>query len=490
MRKVLVYVWSMLALCGMAFAQRHTGTPATVPIVMLSDLHFDPYADPKKFDALRHSPASEWDAILRSPDTKTKDADFAALQQTCHARGVDTPMPLLTSSLKAQKDAMPDPLFVTVSGDLMAHVFDCKFKALARDASAAEYSEFAAKTIAFLAWELHHTFPKAPVYFSLGNNDSGCRDYREDENSAFLKADAKTFSAAVQNAKNGKAIEKTFPALGDYNVMLPRPMKTRLVVVQDMFASKGYARCGNEKESISAGKQSAWLRRQLMDARAKHQRVWVMGHIPPGVTPFGLSSMPPQVCSANNAPAEFLLNEDLLNDLTDYADVVKLAIFGHTHMDEIRLLRGKGGAIPLKIVPATTTIGGNMPAFTVAQVNPGRAIIMDYAVYNADNKTGVDATWSKEYDYQATYKLKDFSADSVQSLTDAFVADRKADIDAAKSYGRYYQTGSAQQAGPFGVHLGLRALHMLGLWHEYSCAADNGHAVAYKSCVCSEGAAK
>lgn len=491
MKKVLVCVSAMIALCGGALAQGHTMTPATVPVVMLSDLHFDPFADPKKVDALRKAPASEWDAILRSPDSEHRGGDFVALQAACHARGVDTNISVLASSLKAQQATMPNPLFVTVSGDLMAHVFDCKFKTLEKDASEADYSEFASKTVAFLAWELHHTFPKAPIYFSLGNNDSGCRDYREDENSAYLTNDAKTFAVVALNAKNAAAIRNTFPTVGDYSVMLPLPMvKTRLLVVQDIFASKGFASCGDEKETASADKQAAWLRAQLTDARAKHEHVWVMGHIPPGVNAFSPSSMSQKVCTTGDVPDEFLRNEDLLNDLTDYSDVVTLAIFGHTHMDEIRLLHGKGGSVPMKIIPATTTIGGNMPTFTVAQINPVRAVMMDYAVYNADNKIGDGAKWSKEYDYQTTYKQKDFSAESVQALTAAFVADRKSDSEAVKSYTRYYQSGSAQEAGLLGVNLGYRALGMMALWHEYSCAASDGHAAAYKSCMCSAGAAK
>ena len=148
----------------------------TVPVVMLSDIHFDPFHDPAKVAQLRTAAASEWDAILNAPDTATQAADFAGLQRSCRAKGIDTPMPLLVSSLAAERAEMTKPLFVTVSGDLMAHQFDCKFHTLFPKSTAAEYSAFAAKTVAFVAWELKKTFPAAPIYIALGNNDSGCKD--------------------------------------------------------------------------------------------------------------------------------------------------------------------------------------------------------------------------------------------------------------------------------------------------------------------------
>ena len=491
MRKLAVGLFAMMTLCSAALAQKHEAPPTTVPVVMLSDIHFDPFADPKKVDALRKAPASEWDAILRSPDTAQKDIDFAELQQTCRAKGVDPAMPLVVSSLKAAQATMPNPLFVTVSGDLMAHQFDCKFKTLEKDASEAEYSAFAAKTIAFLAWELHHTFPKSPVYISLGNNDSGCKDYREDEDSDYLKADAKSFAAVAMDAKNAAAIENTFPMLGDYSVTLPTPMaKTRLLVVQNIFESKSFSNCSGDKDEASAAKQVAWLRAQLAEARAKHEHVWVMGHIPPGVNVFAASSMGQKVCTTGNVADEFLSSEDLLDALTDYADTISLAIFAHTHMDEIRLLRGKGGVVAMKMVPSITTVGGNMSSFSVAQVDPVRAVMTDYAVYSADNKTGIDATWTKEYDFKTAYKAKDFSAASVDALTAGFLADPKADSDASKAYAKYYQTGTGQQAGLLGTNLGFRAIGLVAMWHEYACAASDGHAVAYRSCVCSASATK
>jgi sphingomyelin phosphodiesterase acid-like 3 len=451
---------------------------------MLSDIHFDPFHDPGKLAELRNAPASAWDAILRRADSPTQAADFEALQKTCGARGVDTPMSLLTASLAAQKALMPQPLFVTVSGDLMAHVFDCKFKTLVPGASEAEYSAFAAKTVEFVALELHATFPKSPVYLALGNNDSGCRDYREDENSAYLHTNAKSFAAAALNTANAAAIEQEFSRFGDYSVTLPSPMRhTRLLVIQNIFEASSFKSCSERQDSSSTQEQVQWLRAQLIAARAQHEKVWVMGHIPPGVNPFLADATTAKVCGSAGVAGGFLRTQELAATLAEFADVIKLAIFGHTHMDEIHLIEGsgqaQGSAIPMKLTPSMTTVVGNSSSFTIAQVDPARAMLMDYAVYSASNKSGVGATWSKEYAYSSTYHLPDFSSASVKTLTAGFVSDPALKAAPSLDYVHLYSTGDSD-----GISLNIRELALSAVWRGYGCAVSDASQAAFKACVC------
>src|SRR5579863_3252776 len=70
---------------------------ATVSAVMLSDLHLDPFHDPAKVQQLVKAPVEEWESILRSPDSPTQEADFAAVQQACKAKKLtDSPYALLS----------------------------------------------------------------------------------------------------------------------------------------------------------------------------------------------------------------------------------------------------------------------------------------------------------------------------------------------------------------------------------------------------------
>jgi sphingomyelin phosphodiesterase acid-like 3 len=454
---------------------------------MLSDIHFDPFHDPAKLAQLRTAPVTGWAAILDAPPSPTQAADFAHLQSTCHAKGVDTPIALLNSSLHAVQKQQPTPLFVTVSGDLMAHVFDCRFHTLVPSATDADYSAFAAKTVAFVALQLHRTFPHSPIYLALGNNDSGCNDYREDPNSAFLHADAASFAADALSPPNGAAILSEFPQLGDYNIALPAPIEhTRLLVLQDIFESKKYAACNATASDNASTAQITWLRAQLTAARAAHEHVWVMTHIPPGIDAYSTFSKHRDVCGGKS-PEMFLGSEALVDTLTDFPDVIRLALFGHTHMDEMRAYKTADGAIPGKLVPSITPVDGNNPAFTVAEIEPSTATLKDYAVFTASNQTGIDTQWSQEYRYSTSYGLPDLSGASLAKLTSSFLADKSSATDASRAYERFYFVGEPDAVK--GISANVKAAAMQVLWPAYACSITSNRIADFRSCVCPAAAA-
>ena len=361
----------------------------------------------------------------------------------------------------------------------MAHQFDCRFYALAPNGTAAGYSAFAQKTIAFIALRLHQTFPGTPVYFALGNNDSNCKDYREDVDSGFLHAAAESFAADALNAANSAAIMSQFPHAGDYSVTLPAPIKnTRLIVLQDLFESRHYAGCNGNTSDGPAREQIAWLRAQLTAARAAQQNVWVMAHIPPGVDAYATVTSLHEVCGSH-PPTLFLNSSDLANVLTSFPDVIRLALFAHTHMDELRLLRSSSGAaVAAKLVPSISPVDGNDPAFTVAEVDPRTAILKDYAVYAASNQTGIGTVWNMEYRYSTTYGLPDFSSASVARLSSALVADKAGASAESRNYEKFYFVGLS------GDMMAAKSELMRLVWPPYACSLTNTNVADYRACRC------
>jgi sphingomyelin phosphodiesterase acid-like 3 len=470
-----------------AAAQTPSHPTSTVPAFLLSDIHLDPFHDPAKFPALRDAPATGWAAILYAPPSPTQAADFARLQSTCNAKGVDTPPALLQSSLHAAQQQQPHPLFTTVSGDLLAHQFDCRFHTLAPAAPAADYSAFAAKTVAFIALQLRETFPHTPIYFALGNNDSGCKDYREDPDSAFLQADAASFSGDALNPANRSAILHDFPQLGDYTITLPAPIAhTRLIVLQDIFESKRYTTCNGTvpdaaASDAAAAQQIAWLRTQLTAARAAHQHVWVMAHIPPGIDAYSTFSKHRNVC-AGQSPEMFLGSDALASTLTEFPDVIRLALFGHTHMDEFRAITTPTGTIPAKLVPSITPVNGNNPAFTLAAIEPSTATLQDYTVYSASNQTGISTTWSEEYRFSTTYHLPDLSGPSLAKLTTSFVDDKSGTTAASKAYQQFFYVGDPAAAN--GMSASMKAAAMQIVWPVYACAITHADTTGFRTCAC------
>ena len=457
---------------------------------MLSDIHLDPFHDPAKVAQLITTPVAGWSAILKAPPSPTQAADFAKLQSTCNARGIDTPFNLLESSLLAAHYREPHPLFVTVSGDLMAHQFDCRFHTLAPKSTDADYSAFAAKTVAFVALRLHQTFPHIPIYLALGNNDSGCKDYREDPNSAFLQADALAFSNDAINPTSRAAILHQFSQFGDYNIALPAPFThTRLIVLQDIFESAKYTTCnGTDTPSTNGAQQIEWLRTQLTAARAAHQRVWMMAHIPPGIDAY--STIKKGAACNSGKPEFFIPSDALATTISQFPDIIKLALFGHTHMDEMRAYPSTdpttpNATVPGKLVPSISPVNGNTPAFTVATVDPTTATLVDYTVERENNQPGHgpdwesdNTLWSEEYNYAKTYNLPDFSGSSAAKLSATFLTDKSGSTDPSLAYQRFYFVGDA------GVSANMKAAAMKLVWHTYACSIAFTDATQFNNCLC------
>lgn len=479
-RAVFIYgmlaVFCISAVCSVPGQSSREQSGHTVSALLISDIHFDPFHDPDKVAKLVKAPAGEWERILEEPASVDQSTAFAALQQRCSVRGVDTPYELFRSSLRAERSEAPDAKFITLSGDLVAHGFSCKYAALVSAKTPSDYASFVAKTVEFVTGQLHKTFPGVPLYAALGNNDSGCGDYRLDGASDFLKATAKSVVAGLPKSADRKKALADFTMGGYYSVMMAAPMSnTRLIVLDDIFMSQKYATCDGQKNAAVGAAQIAWLQKELTEARQHRQRVWVMGHIPPGVDIYSTFMKMRNVC-ANDKPEMFLSSDQLGDALVKNADVIRLGIFAHTHMDELRLPGPEhgtegNGEVAIKMVPSISPINGNNPSFTVASVDVAAATLADYQVFAASNLTGVNASWSKEYDFAQSYKETEFSAATVKTLIEEFRVDPDATTNASRSYiGNFFPGDHSSLIKP--------------LWPQYVCALSHYTAEGFDDCVC------
>lgn len=452
-------------------------SPREVHALFVSDIHFEPFWDPGKAQQLAAAPADQWSTILVSPDSADRDTQFAALEHKCHTRGEDTSYALYASSLRAIRTNARDAKFITLSGDLIAHAFPCKFDALFPQSSPDAYRSFVEKTIEFVLGELHTALPDARVYAALGNNDSDCGDYELDEHSGFLTHLGDPITQGLpQDSRKGAAM--TFADAGYYSAPLPAPLEnTRLLVLDDTFMSRRYTSCSGKADTGGADAQIAWLRAQLAEARQSKQHVWVMGHIPPGVDSYSTAVKMRNVCEGS-APEMFLSSDELPELLSGYGDVIQLVLFAHTHMDEMRLLRPENPAassaspgVAVKLVPSISPINGNAPSFTVATIAASTAVLEDYRVFVASVPTGVDTTWNEEYDYTKTYHRREFSAAALNSFVTGFQTDSAASTDASEAYLRNYFVRD-------------RSLELRVFWPQYVCALSSYETASYRNCVC------
>jgi sphingomyelin phosphodiesterase acid-like 3 len=252
---------------------------------------------------------------------------------------------------------------------------------------------------------------------------------------------------------------------------------TRLIVLDDLFLSEKYKSCAGKPNSAPADAEIVWLRDQFEQARQSGQRVWIMGHIPTGIDPYATARRLGAMCGHVN-PVLFLSSTKLADLLIEYADIVHLGIFAHTHMDEIRLLQPEHSepnpispAVVIKMVPSISPVDGNDPSFTIAHVNPSSAMLQDYQVVSASNHTGIAAKWSVEYDFAQTFHQQEFSPSTVRALIAKFAADPGADTAVSQQYIRHY-------------FIGDRSPELKPFWPQYVCALANHSVEAYAACVC------
>ena len=330
---------------------------------------------------------------------------------------------------------------------------------------------------------LRAALPGVPLYLAMGNNDSGCGDYQLDAaHDAFLGYTAKVVAESLSASlfdQDRAAVLSDFAAGGYYSVPLAGVPHTRLLVLDDLFFSANYSTCSGQPDHAPAAAQLAWLAGQLSSARQHNERVWVMGHIPPGVDLYSTARNSANVC-AGARPRMFLASESLAELLARNADVVRLALFGHTHDDEMRLLTPDDGpqaritaisGVPVKIVASISPVNGNRPTFTLASIDPATATLADYTVFMASNLSGVAAKWAPEYTYSTTYHQRAFDAASLAKLIRGFQSDPSAKSPASQATLRNYFPGDISRAIQFA-------------WPQYACTLEHDSARSFAACAC------
>ncbi|HEX9202284.1 MAG TPA: metallophosphoesterase [Acidobacteriaceae bacterium] len=461
--------------------------PAAAPVsaLFLSDIHFDPLRDPIKAPRLNEAPVDQWAAILASPASPTQEADYAAINQLCPIKPlVDPSDQPLQSALTAIHDQAKAThvRFAVLSGDIVTHQFDCRYKLLFPKSTHAEYLAFVVKTFNYAVSSLRKALPGIPLYIAVGNNDTGCGDNklnpRKDD---FLRLTAPTVADALPTSDRARAL-RDFPR-GYYGATLPaRIAHTRILVLDNLYESAAYKTCAAQPDPAAEDPQLVWLSAQLKQVRARHQQAWVVGHIPPGVNLYSTYNLSPGFCGSGTPPAPFLADNKLNDLLAANADVVRLALFGHSHTDELRLLKPPPDSgsppntgVPLKILPSISPVFANLPSFTLATIDPRTATLQDSSVVMASNSTGIGTVWSKTYTFSEAYHLPDFSAGSLTQLITEFQSDPAADKPESQAYLRenrhYFFDDHSAPLQPN--------------WRGYACAMDHISAASFTACACS-----
>lgn len=449
----------VLLACLLLVSVTQRALAATQQWLVVSDVHFDPFADPRIVERLASAPAARWRAIFSSEG-----------QQPYANYGSDTNFALLESALDGMRNQVNDPPVVIISGDFLAHQFRAKFDRVARNHDDSHYASFVDATIRFLADEFRSAFPRARLLPVIGNNDSYCGDYQGAPSSAFLASMAASWGGSV-GAPDPNVFAAQFATGGYYTVPLPAG-NAQAVIVNDIFWSTEYRNTCGQAASDPGADEAAWLTKTLHGLASNN--VWIVAHIPPGVDVYATQH------AANNAAVSFLTphyNDVFVNALLAVPHTM-MAITGHTHMDSFRVIGPDPSrpTVPMLVVPSISPVFSNNPSFTLLRVDDTSAVVEDAQVFVLDDlamlaKNGrLTANWRREYDFDSVFGHGTIDASHLANVQDEVLSDDRV----RRRFEEFYDGSSGRASIPDAQ------------WHAYWCADVALSLTAYDACASPE----
>ena len=416
----------LLALsCGLfgCCASLESSEPPANTFLVVSDIHFNPMADPSLVADLAAADPTQWETILE----RSKLTRFSQY-------GEDTNWWLLRSTLNQMRVTLPHPAFIMIPGDLLAHEFPQTYATVTHDNDREHYRAFVLKTLDFLALEFRKRFGKTRILVTPGNNDEECGDNSIQAHGRFLND---TAELARESAEADRGFKKEWKALGIYNVPHPVIPGVRIYSLNTAFFSYRYQPASFSQGCVPVASDAAsdllaWLESNLAAARHAHEKVWLLFHVPPGIDATATMheyeslakegpSLAGAVCQKAVVPLwspEWTSQFDSL--LETYQDTVIASFAGHTHTDDLRLIGKPGSRKEFVLInPPISPIDGRNPAFRIVTFESDGSLDdqSTYYLTNLESATSkAKGRWKKEYQFSQEWKAKQINAASLESI--------------------------------------------------------------------------
>jgi sphingomyelin phosphodiesterase acid-like 3 len=396
------------------------------PVVVFSDVHFNPFYDPTLFQQLNNEDFTQWAGIFQTSKIKPPSS-----------RGSDTNYHLLVLALSGIKQNMGVSPLVIFTGDILGHGIPQFFYPLyygnlgipvpaTPDATAvAAMKAFTYKAVAFFMNQVRSSLGDVPVMFAVGNSESysgygpNILDSSMQPDNSFLVDTADLFYTKFLNGTaDHQAFLKTFTVGGYYSV---EPAGTNLMVIglNTILFCQGFSSGPDANDSMVAAELD-WLDSRLAAAAVKGKKVWLLMHAPPGGVP-GPTAGPINSGQIKSAVMMWYpaYQTRFLQILSNYPGIISMTLAGHTHMDEYRILPSSDA---LEITPAISPWFGNDPAFKVFTISGGTLKPSDFSSLNYDLATN-PAQFNSYYTFSTAYSSQGPLDASLMRLTPALVAD-------------------------------------------------------------------
>ncbi len=378
----------------------------TFPVLVFSDVHFQPFIPPFPPNPLSSTTLAANTALvaqLDAADTSQWPAIFLGLanspsngESTVSASGTDTNYALLALALASIKQNLGTSPAVLYTGDFLGHDLDQLYLAYTVNKTAAEATAFVDKTLTFVLQQIRAVLGEIPLYFALGNCDS-YTGYGPD--STFLANNAEQlYTLALNGAGNQQNVIGSLTDGGYYSVE-PAGMDLMIIGLNTLALSPLVTA---NPTMIAA--QFAWLDSKLAEARMAGKKAWLLMHAPPGVdegTTGQLANDNGQITTATMMWTD-ANQTTFMGIIEKYPGVLAMSLAGHTHMDEFRLMSpGNALAITAGISPCF----GNNPAYKIFTLDSLSLAPTDYSAVNC-NLQVMPSQFNSYYTFSQAYDLE------------------------------------------------------------------------------------
>lgn len=447
----------------MYFGALNTGCGSTTsnnfPVVVFSDVHFNPFYDTTLFPALfKENNTDKWAGIFKTSAIATPSE-----------RGADTNYPALVLALESIKQNLGASPLIIFTGDILGHgipqifyplyytYLGIPFPEVQADADVIALKSFTDRVISFFMSQVKAVVGNIPVMFAVGNGDSYSGAGPNLDNGPTLKSNltpdnsflvntADLFYTKFLNSEvDYTEFYTTFTKGGFYSA---EPAGSNLMVISlntilfcQLFSS------GADANDSMVAAELDWLDSRLAAAKVKGKKVWLLMHAPPGADIGSTASL----VSNGQIPSAKMMwwpayQTSFLAICEKYPGLISLTLAGHTHMDEYRVLPSSE---TLEITPAISPWFGNNPAFKVFTISRDTLKPTDYSSLNCD----LDANpvqFNNHYTFSTAYSAKGLLETSLTQLTPALVTDKNKQA----LYRGYYYSGNTSLTAvtypPFG----------------------------------------
>ncbi|XP_019064366.1 acid sphingomyelinase-like phosphodiesterase 3b isoform X1 [Fukomys damarensis] len=314
----------------------------------------------------------------------------------------DSPWALINSSIYAMKEIEPKPDFILWTGDDTPHVPDEKLG-----------EAVVLGIVGRLTNLIREVFPDTKVYAAMGNHDFHPKSQFPAMSNDIYNQVAELWRPWLSNESVALFKEGAF-----YSEPLPDPSSPGRMVV--LNTNLYYSNNRLTAELADPSEQFQWLDGVLTNASQAGEKVYIIGHVPPGFFEK----------TRNKAWFREGFNQEYLKLVQKHHKVIAGQFFGHQHTDSFRMFYDDKGA-PISVMflapgitPWKTTLvgvvnGSNNPGIRLFEYERATLNLQDMKTYfmdlrqaNAQN----NPRWELEYQVTEAYGVPNASVHSMQAV--------------------------------------------------------------------------